>query len=126
MCDAFGLGVEARGSARQVGPGVSSSRRDPLGVEDDEVGMAPLGDHAPLPDAVQPGRHLAQLVNRLFQSEQPAFAHCGAEQGGRVGEGIDHVEMGAGIGAADHGSGIRPALGPDAPALVVVPRVRRA
>ena len=64
------LGVEAAGPARQVVPGPLGAVADRLGVEDHHVGPPPLGQPAPVPQAVEAGRHVGQRSDGLLPAEQ--------------------------------------------------------
>ena len=66
-----------------------------------KVRAARLTDLAALGEAHEFGRTRAQLAHRLFERDDVLLARH-AEQVGGVVEGIDHIEMRAGIRRADH------------------------
>ena len=71
VLDPLGLGVEAAGSAGEVVAGVLGAVADPLGVQHHQVGAPPDVHPAPVPQAVEPGRHLGELADGRLPAEQP-------------------------------------------------------
>ncbi len=95
-------------------------RVDRLRVQDDEIRPGALLDPAAVDQPVQVGLHCRHEMDRLFEAEQLPAAYGLGEQHGHVVERSQQVEMGAGVGRADHRPRIAPDLDPGAPVVIAL------
>jgi len=117
--DANRIGVEPDGIAGQVCAAVDRSRIDLVRIEDHDVGDQSFFEPAPIAQAQQPGGHVAQLAHCLLETDQPEAAYAVAEHLGRLGKGVDHVEMGTRVRGADEGPIVVPELASNGPGFVI-------
>src|SRR5205807_8834814 len=90
---------------------------DPRRIEEHEVGGPPLGDAAAVAQAVGAGGDVAQLGDRILEGDHLVRADAVGQEGGGVDGATHHVDVGAGVGAADHRARVPPDLGPQLPVL---------
>jgi len=118
MLDTTRLGVEPAGTARQIATCLRRVAADPLGIEHHQVGMPALGDPTPPAKAVETSGHFGEFPHGFLESEQRALAYKVPEDDRRI-VGVAHdVEVGSGIGPAEHHSVVFPYLLSNLPARV--------
>ena len=110
VIDSVCVRVDARLVARQIGTHVYRAGANGLRIEDDDVGVPAGLQNAALAEAKEFCGHLRELMDRLFEFDSPELAHAVAEHLSRKRKRIDHVEVRAGIGCADHGAVVEPQL----------------
>ena len=102
-------GGEARGVAGQVArPAWRPRSRRCSGSNTTRSAIAALAEHAAVAQAEQLGRRLGDELHRPLERARAAAAEAVAEEAGGVGRAAHAVEVGAGVGAAEHGAAGRP------------------
>jgi hypothetical protein len=102
--DPLGLGDQTPAVAGQIADVPRRLRRHRVGVEEDEVGDLPLGQHAAVRNAEHRRRHLGELVHGLLEAQRLALPHPDVEERGGVAHVADEVDVSAPVGQADQAS----------------------
>src|SRR5262249_58613841 len=100
VVEAFGGGVEAAGAGGEIVARVDGPGRDAVLVEDDDVGVSAFGEPPAVANAVEARLYVGQQVYGLLEGHELMRA-ARREQGCRVAERREHVEVCAGVGGAD-------------------------
>jgi hypothetical protein len=112
--------MQAPGAAGQVVAHALGLVADGVGIEQHEVGVEAGRDAPPVAHAVQPGGDVGDPVDRLLEREHAVLAHAVGQQRRAVDRAAHHVEVRAGVGAADQRPGVTPHLGAELPVGLVV------
>src|SRR5262249_3257122 len=120
LLDAVGGTIHAGRTSGQIVPHDDRTGTDGVWIEDHQVRPVARGDAATIPQAGESRWHLGEIVDGLFQRQEAVLAYRLGDHGCGVGERIDHVEVGAGIGRPDDDARITPQLGPQSPGLFVL------
>ena len=110
VIDAVSVGVDARFVAGQIRAHMHGSGSHRRGIEHHNVRVPPGAQHAAFAQAEQFRRHLRELMDGLWQRHGLEFTDAVAEHLRGERNRVDHVEVGAGVGCADHGAVVRPEL----------------
>ena len=111
--------------SRAESPGRSRDERgvvgaDGVGVEHHDVGDRALAQHAAVAQPEQRRRRARDELHRPLERDQLATAEAVGEEARGVGRAAHAVEVGAGVGAADHRPRVVPHLAAQVPRRAVV------